>query len=143
MTTLALTIAVAVLTPALVDDTPESELDKYQGTWVLVSEEFQGKKVPAEELAAELRDLCYTVRGDNVLFRSRGEDRSATIKLDPNKSPKTYDLLRDDGRLLKGIYAWDGENIKVCSASDQGDRPMEFKTGAGSSNRIRVWKRKP
>ena len=142
MTTLALSIAVAALSLAT-NDTPESELDKYQGTWVLVSEEFEGKKVRAEELADELKNLSYTVRGDKVLFTSRGEDRSATIKLDPNKSPKTYDLLRDDSRTLKGIYAWDGETIKVCSASDQGDRPMEFKTEVGCSNRIRVWKRKP
>jgi uncharacterized protein (TIGR03067 family) len=137
----ALAVAVAVLSLAM-DDTPESELDKYQGTWVLVSEEFEGKKVPAEGLTGELKNLSYTVRGDKLLFTSRGEDRSATVKLDPNKSPKTYDLVRDDGRPLKGIYAWDGETIKVCSADNQGDRPMEFKTEGGSRIRIRVWKRK-
>ena len=141
MTTFAITATVAVLSLAM-DDTPRSELDKYQGTWVLVSEEFEGKKVPAEDLTGDLRNLTYTVRGNNVLFTSRGEDRSATIKLDPNKSPKTYDLLRDDGRPMKGIYAWDGETIKVCSADNRGDRPMEFKTEPGSRNRIRVWKRK-
>jgi uncharacterized protein (TIGR03067 family) len=142
MTAFALTVAVAVLATAT-DNTPESELDKYQGTWVLVSEEFQGMKVPAGELAKELKDLSYTVRRDKLLFGWRGGDRSATIKMDPSKSPKTYDLLRDDGRPLKGIYAWDGENLKVCTADDQGDRPTEFKTMAGSGNRIRVWKRKP
>jgi uncharacterized protein (TIGR03067 family) len=142
VTTLALTVAVAVLCLST-DDTPKSELDKYQGTWVLVSEEFEGKKVPAEDLTGELKNLSYMVRGERLLFTSRGEGRSATIKLDPNNSPKTYDLLRDDGRPLKGIYAWDGETIKVCSADDWGDRPPEFKTEAGSRNRIRVWKRKP
>lgn len=142
MTNLALAVAVAVLPFATVD-TPESELDKYQGTWVLVSEEFEGKTVRAEALAGEFQNLSYMVRGDKLRFTSRGESRSATIKLDPNKSPKTYDLLRDDGRSLKAIYAWDGETIKVCSADDQGDRPMEFKTVPGSRTRIRVWKRKP
>jgi uncharacterized protein (TIGR03067 family) len=90
-----------------------------------------------------LKNLSYTVRGDKVVFTSSGEARSATIKFDPNESPRTVDLLRDDGRSLKGIYAWDGEILKVCLADDQGDRPAEFKTEAGSRNRIRVWKRKP
>jgi uncharacterized protein (TIGR03067 family) len=143
MTTLAVTVTVAVLSLAT-DDTPASELDKYQGTWILVSEEFEGKKVPAKELPDNLKNLSYTVRGDKVLFASNGEERSATIKLDPNKGPKTYDLLRDDGRSLKGIYAWDGfKTIKICAADDDGERPTEFGTAPGSKNRIRVWKRQP
>jgi uncharacterized protein (TIGR03067 family) len=142
MAALALTVAVVILSRGT-DDTPTGELDKYQGTWFLVSEQFDGKKVPAEGLSSEVKNLSYTVRGDTLLFSSRGESRSAKVKLDPNRSPKTYDLLRDDGRLLKGIYAWDGEAIKICSADDGGDRPTDFKTEAGSRNRIRVWKRKP
>ncbi len=138
MTSLAASVAIAVLTLAS-DDTPRSDLDKYQGTWVLVSEEFAGKTIPA----GDLENLSYTVRGDKLRYTSRGKDRSATIHLDQTKSPRTYDLVRDDGRPLRGIYAWDGENIKICSADDRGDRPKEFKTKAGSKSRIRVWKRSP
>jgi uncharacterized protein (TIGR03067 family) len=143
MTTLALTVAAAALSLAT-DDTSMSELEKYQGTWVLVSEEFEGKKVPAEELAAGLKELSHTVEGDKVRFTSNGKDRSATVRLDPSSSPKTYDLLRDDGlRSLKGIYTWDGDNIKICVTDDQGVRPTEFRTGPENKNRIRVWKRQP
>jgi uncharacterized protein (TIGR03067 family) len=144
MTTLAVSVAVAALSLAT-DDAPETELDKYQGTWVLVSEEFEGKKVPTAELADDLKNLSDTVRGDKLFFALKGKVLSATIKLDPSKSPKAYDLVRDDdGRFLKGIYTWDGfKTIKVCSADNQGDRPKEFKTEAGSRNRIRVWRRQP
>src|SRR5262249_47544221 len=109
----------------------------------LVSEEFEGRTVPAGELADDLKNFSYTVRGDKVLFTANGEERSATIKLDPSKTPKTYDILRDDGlRSLKGIYTCDGfKIIKICAADDQGDRPTEFRTEPGSKNRIRVWKR--
>jgi uncharacterized protein (TIGR03067 family) len=122
------------------DDPVRRELDKYQGTWILVSEEFEGKPVPA----AKRPDLSYTVRGDQLLYKVRGEERSATVKLDPTQEPKIYDLERDDGsRTLKGIYTWDGDDtIKICSADDAGDRPATFKAGPGSRNRIRVWKRK-
>lgn len=144
MRTLALGMAIAVLSLAT-NDTPESELDRYQGTWVLVSEEFEGKRVPAKELAEDSKDLSYTVRGDKLLYSLRGEARSVTIKLDPTANPRTYDLVwDDDGRSLKGIYTWDGfKTLKVCSADDQGDRPKEFKTGPGSRNRIRIWRRQP
>jgi uncharacterized protein (TIGR03067 family) len=121
------------------DDPAKSALEKYQGTWVLLSEEFEGKKVPADEV----KDLSYTVQGHEILFKSNGKDRSAIVKLDPSRNPKTYDLVRDDGLVsLKGIYAWDGELIKICSAVDQGDRPTAFETRPGSKNQIRVWKRK-
>lgn len=138
MRMLALMVAVAGLLPAA-GAPPKSELDKFQGIWVLDSEEFEGKAVPPDQLS----DLSYTVRGDKLLFASGGKDRSATVKLDPRKTPKTYDLLRYDGlRSLKGIYTWEGDNIKICSADDQGDRPAEFRTEPGSKNRMRVWKRK-
>jgi len=101
MTTFILSIAVAALSLAT-GDTPESERDKYQGTWVLVSEEFEGRKVPAAELAEDLKDLSYTIRGNRLLFIVRGEERSATIKLDPSQGPKNYDLVRDgNGRSSK------------------------------------------
>jgi uncharacterized protein (TIGR03067 family) len=141
VTTLALTFAVAALSLAT-DGTPKSELDRYQGTWVVVSEEFEGRKVSAERLPDNLKELTHTVRGDTLFFTSHGQDRSATIQLNPNKSPKTYDLVRDDGRPLEGIYTWEGDNIKICTEEDQGDRPTAFKTGPGSKIRIRVFKRK-
>ena len=138
MRPLVLTVLFAGLL-LVADETPKGELEKYQGTWVLVSEEYQGKTVPAEELP----DLSHTVQGNQVRYTANGRDRSAIVTLDPRKTPKTYDLMRDDGALsLKGIYTWDGETIKICAAEDQGDRPTEFKTGAGSGNRIRVWKHK-
>lgn len=117
------------------DDPSKSELDKYQGTWVLISEGSQGKKIPHEK-----PDLSYTVRGDKTFFTSNGKDRSAAVKLDPSKTPKTIDLVRDDGLSWKGIYTWYGENFKTCAAEDLGDRPTEFRTEPGSKNRIRVWK---
>jgi uncharacterized protein (TIGR03067 family) len=117
----------------------DSELDRYQGTWVLVAEEFEGKTISAGEMA----DLSYTIRGDRLFYTSNGEARSARVRLAPSKSPKTYDLVRDDGlRSLEGIYAWDGDTIKICSADDQGPRPEAFRTEPGSKNRIRIWKHK-
>lgn len=135
---LVLTVVLAGL-PLATDELPRGELEKYQGTWVLVSEEYAGKAVSTEELP----DLSVVVQGNQVHDITQGVDRSAIVTLDPSKSPKVYNLLRDDGVLsLKGIYTWEGETIKICATDDQGDRPTEFKTAAGSKSRIRVWKRR-
>lgn len=138
MKTLTLVISFALFANAGADDAVKDELAKYQGTWVLVSEEFEGRAVPDGELSKQ----SYTVRGDKVVYNVNGEERSATLRLDPSKSPKTYDLARDDGsRTLKGVYEWDGDRLKVCAADDGGDRPADFTTGPGSKNRVRVWER--
>ncbi len=121
------------------NDAAKKELDKYQGTWVLVSEEYEAREIPFEEL----KDLDVTVKGNQLFFKSNGRDQAATIKFDPSKEPKPYDLFRNDGRLsVKDIYTWDGETIKICSADDQGARPTAFETRPGSPNRIRIWRRK-
>jgi uncharacterized protein (TIGR03067 family) len=137
MTTFVLMLGV-LLFPA-VDDPSQKELAKFDGTWTLASEEFEGKKVAPEDLPG----ASYTVRDGKVTFTATGVERTATLTVDATKDPKTYDLRRDDGlRTLKGIYTWDGDDLKVCSADDQGERPSDFKTAPGSKNRIRVWKRK-
>ena len=122
------------------DDPAQRERQKHQGTWGLISEEFEGKPVPIEKRP----EMSLTVQGEKALFTSNGKERSAFVEFDPTKEPRTYDLLRDDGFVsLRAIYAWDGDDtIKTCAADDQGDRPAAFKTGPGSRNRIRVWKRK-
>lgn len=125
----------------LLDDPlkPRSDLDKYQGSWILVSEEFEGKRV-----SPFMRDITCTFRGNKVVFESTGDGRASTIRLDPSKSPKTYDLVRDDNHLsLKGIYDLDGDKIRICiSYHGNGDRPTEFKTAPGSDNQLLVWSRK-
>jgi uncharacterized protein (TIGR03067 family) len=137
MKALVLMIGV-VLLPAY-GGASKTELAKFDGTWTLASEEFEGKTIPPEDLP----DVSYTVRDGKVSFTANGEERRATLTVDASKEPKTYDLRRDDGlRTLKGIYTWDGDDLKVCSADDQGERPSGFKTAPGSKNRIRVWKRK-
>ena len=142
MTTLILAVASSLLAP-IAADSPQGELDRHQGEWTVVSEEFGGRKAESGELGDRLKGLTIAVRGDRVAFRTRGVDRWATVVMDPSKSPRTYDLTRDDGRVLKGIYAWDGQDLKVCTADDQGDRPTEMATRIGSGNRIRTWRRRP
>jgi hypothetical protein len=60
----------------------------------------------------------------------------------PRQNPVKSLVPSGENVNLRGIYNWDGDNLRTCSADDQGDRPTEFRTVPGSKNRIRVWNRK-
>src|SRR4051812_21186535 len=45
-------------------DAPQAELDKFQGTWLMVSAERDGRKVPDEEASR----TTLVIRGDTFAF---------------------------------------------------------------------------
>src|SRR3954471_19325136 len=66
----------------------DKELKKFQGTWTFESVEAGGKKVPA----AEFQGITVTFEGDKYTVKKGDEViQAATQKLDPSRSPKTFD----------------------------------------------------
>jgi uncharacterized protein (TIGR03067 family) len=111
----------------------EKELKKFAGAWTFESIEAGGKEIPADMF----KGLTVTFTGDKYTVKS-GDDliQSATLKLDPSKSPKTFDATvtegPDKGTVLPGIYEFSGDKLKVCFDPDGKKRPTEFKGGPGS-----------
>ncbi len=125
------------------DDKPdvEKELKKFQGTWTVESVEAGGTKLPADlfkEMTVIFEGAKYTVKiGDMVI-------QTATIKLDPSKSPKTFDSEVTQGPnkgTILSIYEINGDTMKACFDPEGKKRPTEFKTEAGSQNTLAVYKR--
>ena len=67
-------------------------------------------------------------------------DKTKAFKIDPAKSPKQLDLQREkDGKvktLYQGIYKIEGDTLTFCRSAlpvgtSLGERPTEFKAGAG------------
>ena len=52
-------------------------------------------------------------------------------------------IINEGGKelILKGIYALDGDDLKVCFGAPGEKRPTEFKTEGGSSEQLAVMKR--
>ena len=109
----------------------QSDEDKLQGTWQMVSAERKGQPMPGfetQKLVIEGDTLTFK-QGDGVLFEGK-------ITLDPSKQPKTLDMeLIEDaqghhkGEVSQGIYAVEGGTLKWCNASPgEPDRPREFST---------------
>jgi uncharacterized protein (TIGR03067 family) len=135
-----LVVAVAgLLVAADAKDDLKKEKDKFKGTWSVIAIQLPGEgKGPAEN---ELKEMKLIFTDDTVTVKFKDDAKLANYKLDPAKNPKEIDILpKDTDRAVKGIYVFEGETLKICSA-DKGDRPKEFKPDAPSRTSVLTLKR--
>ncbi len=110
-------------------------LKKFQGAWVVVSAEKGGEKIPDEFI----KTIKITFTEDRLKFELGGESKDGTFKVDPTQKPAAIDLSVDDKK-AEGIYAFEGDNLKVCIGEPGQARPKEF-SGAGADQMLVVLKR--
>jgi uncharacterized protein (TIGR03067 family) len=114
-------------------DPGTKELARFEGVWSFAVVEVNGEKQPAVPFATNklviLKDgrFCI-VQGPRV---TRG-----TLKLDPTKTPKHYDVMHTQsaakGQTALGIYELEGDSLKVCFQLKGKDRPAGFSNQEGS-----------
>lgn len=123
-------------------DVPDEETRKHQGTWILVAEEVGGKTSPAEEVEGVSR----TVRGDRVVRKAVATTSKAILRLDPTTEPKRYDAEIIEGpargRVIHGIYRFEGDRLKTCADTTGLSRPKTFATTSKDHYSLQVWRRK-
>lgn len=110
------------------DDAKKKELEKFQGTWKIVSIERDGKK-------EEPKDSVATVSGDKFATKS-GNDvvREGSLKLiDVSKKAidVTYTAGPDKGKALQGVYSLVGDKWVLAYAGPDKDRPKSVPTAKG------------
>jgi RNA polymerase sigma factor (sigma-70 family) len=102
-----------------------------QGEWAFVSGEARGRPIPAEFL----KDCCMTFKGDKFRMQMV-ESKEGTFRLDPAASPRTIDLNIDGGTGL-GIYALEGDTLKLClSEKDKDNRPTKFSSKDAATKQV-------
>jgi len=129
----------------MLDDDSAKELNKLQGTWIMVTGEKDGEKIADEHI--KKNKLVY--KGKKVELESPHQSKEtikATTVIDVTKNPKQMDWVRDTGpdagKTMYAIYEWiDPDQYRVCFAVAGKDRPKEFATKAGSGRYLHVWKR--
>lgn len=140
--TLALILALSIVPATLPADdnaAARAELEKFAGTWQLVSAVKDGKPTPDEvisKIRVVIRDGKHTVYfGDDVAVKE------IPFTVDPSQDPKTSTDTLPDGKVINGIYKLDGDSLTSCVAEPNKDRPTEFASKAGLGHTLRVFKR--
>jgi RNA polymerase sigma factor (sigma-70 family) len=126
---------------AAIDDTEKSKSEakaaaekaKLKGTWKPTSAVDNGRE---EENPAEHRVIFD---GDSFTIKKNGNDEAkGKFTIDVAANPKTIDMKvtegKHEGESLLGIYAWDGDSLKWCTAMPGAtERPSKFASEPGSS----------
>lgn len=124
------------------EEAGRKELQKFQGTWVVESQELDGKLAKT----AEINTRTFFCGADVFVVRKGTELLQLGIhKIDPSKSPKTINATITkglyQGETMLGIYEIDGERLKVCFDIEGQKRPSEFKTSAKEGRFLAIYKR--
>ena len=113
----------------------ETDKEKLQGKWQIMSITMEGKVFKREDKLdvwkeTFLNDLL--IQGDRL---GQVQADKGKFKLDDTRKPKQITIQDQDGKLsFRGIYAIEGDTLKVCINGDGTDvrRPEEFVTKKGS-----------
>ena len=121
----------------------EASLRKLQGDWQVTEQEHGGKKSDKKEIAK----LTLQIAKSSFLTRDAGDvkEEAEVTALDAKEKPWGIDLKvtagSDRGKVAKGIWRLDGDELRVCIAEPGRDRPKEFKGAEGSGHTLLVFRR--
>ena len=106
------------------------------GSWQFVSIDDKGEKLGPKLVETRFaRDgiLKIADRRMTIVNPVTGEQRTATYRIDPSKTPRRIDLFTRDDRILRGIYKFENDNLIIClQPGEAKDLPQEFASPAGS-----------
>jgi uncharacterized protein (TIGR03067 family) len=130
----ALFVVLVLGAPMRADD-----LKKIEGTWVVVSVNVRGQD--EKELVG--RKLTFA-KGKVTLQEKQGtEPKKGVFKIDETTTPRQIDITpEEEPRPLRGIYALDGDMLKICLGDGPDEeRPTKFETAADRKVVLLVLKR--
>jgi uncharacterized protein (TIGR03067 family) len=116
--------------------------DSLEGQWSCVSAIVNGKPLSDSKVSrlrlTLTRERYKTEESSEVLFDS-------TYSIDRTTTPKQITMIGTEGDLAgkeaQGIYAIDGETLRICYTMPGHARPKAFESNPGSKAYLIVWKR--
>jgi len=118
------------------DKTPEA-VDALQGDWVVVSAIRGGKPLPAEQA----KMLSVTFKGDIMTLKDATMTDKVKFELDPKQKTPWINFVNDE-ETAPGIYELKGDDLKICWAMPDRDRPTDFAAQAETKATCLILKRK-
>lgn len=107
------------------------DLKAMEGTWKVESAEAGGKKLNS----VDSQQVTVTIKGDSYEVLTKDKKDAGTMKLDETHKPKTMDATdtegEDVGKVIRAVYELSGDTLRVCYATDGGERPTELASREG------------
>ena len=137
---LAVSVLALATAPTAADpkeDAVRAEMTRFQGAWKLRYASFGGQTLPKEQ-AEKFR---LVIEGNRMIMKGGPKDVVSTFAIDPRQNPPAIDIIPPvaDAKNLLGIYAFDGEILRVCGSED--GRPMKFAAPPKSNITLFVFER--
>ena len=114
----------------------EEAQNKLQGTWTATKAEREGKA--ADDVIGHR--LSFTGKSFRIASKDGKPLYAGTIRVDSSAKPAAIDFEHTEGTLKgktwKGIYALEGDTLKICDNAanlDKG-RPATFEAKSGSGH---------
>lgn len=123
-----------ILGAGLVVAQPAGDQTKLQGAWTATKAERDGKS--ADDVVGH--KLTFTGNRFQIVSKDGKSLYAGTVRLDPSAKPAAIDFDLTDGALKgktwKGIYALDGDALRICDNAPNLDatRPVAFEAKSGS-----------
>lgn len=124
----------------------DKELQKLQGTWIMVTGEKDGKPAANEHVAQS--KIVYKGKEIQIFVPNQtGEMIVADlVKIDPTKNPKEMHFIRRNGpsagQTLIGVYEFMGDDQYKFAFDPSGKETLkEFATKPGTGHIMNTWKR--
>ncbi|HWB10426.1 MAG TPA: erythromycin esterase family protein [Pirellulales bacterium] len=125
----------------IADPAVAAEVARFQGDWVMASNESNGMKLPPARLQAYRRSVngdAYTITITDVSGMSTIRGRFA---LHPESNPPAIDAEPENGDLMLGIYRIEGDELTLCLSLPGESRPTTFAAGATTRTTMTTWSR--
>ncbi len=117
--------------------TSQGDLARFQGAWKVEELEYDGQKKPTGDARMVFTDHAgrLEVGGNPVM--------PLTFELIPSQQPKIINLvLKTPGDVpAQGIYAFDGDVLRICYSMGRTPRPTEFVTHPNAPEILYVLRR--
>jgi uncharacterized protein (TIGR03067 family) len=131
-----LSVGFLVFTP-LTTQSAEADWKTIEGTWIPVTFEVGGVKLPEEsfkDAKLVMTDGHYTYQNDH-----------GTYKLFTSEKPRAMDVTGiegpNQGKTFPAIYELTGDTLRICYDLAGKTRPTEFATRAGTRQFLASYKR--
>jgi uncharacterized protein (TIGR03067 family) len=118
----------------------ESDVNKLQGSWTIVSLEMEGKSIPVSGAKIVIEGSRFTTTGMGAPYKG-------TMEINTSVTPKTIDMKFDEGpekgNSSLGIYELDGDTWRLCLTTRGNERPKKFAAEPGTGIALEILKKSP